>query len=107
MGTMLLKKVPCLKNVCICIFNCLCLVNELKTDILEEQVLEERDPDLNEEDDIKMTDSRQEHWRYVAEDDEDMSVAHCTTCTTRELETIDKQFAIECLNTLRSELQKA
>ena len=47
-----------MKEVCICIFNCLCLVNELKTDILEEQVLEERDPDLNEEDDIKMTDSR-------------------------------------------------
>ena len=31
-------------------------------------------------------------------------VSHCTTCTTRSLETIDKQFAIECLCTLRSEL---
>ena len=31
-------------------------------------------------------------------------VAHCTTCSTRALETIDKQFAIECSCTLRSEL---
>ena len=31
---------------------------------------EVRDPDLNEEEDITMEDSREEHWRYVAEDGE-------------------------------------
>ena len=31
-------------------------------------------------------------------------VALCTTCTTRALDIIDKQFAIECSCTLRSEL---
>ena len=32
----------------------------------EEQVSEERDPDLNEEDDTRMDDIREEHWRDVA-----------------------------------------
>ena len=34
----------------------------------------------------------------------DVAVALCTTRTTRALEIIDKQFAIECSCTLRSEL---
>ena len=37
-------------------------------DVLEEQVLEERDPDLNKEKDIRMEDSRGEHRRGVSED---------------------------------------
>ena len=41
MATTLLKKVPCLKEVCICLYiYCLCFLNEQSTDILEEQVLE-------------------------------------------------------------------
>ena len=35
--------------------------------MLEEKVSEERDPDLNEEEDIIMEDRREEHWRDVAE----------------------------------------
>ena len=41
--------------------------------MLEEQVLEERDPDLNEEQDIRMEDSREDHWRDFSEDGEDNS----------------------------------
>ena len=37
----------------------------------EEQVLEERYPVLNEKEDIRMDDTREEHWRYVAEHGED------------------------------------
>ena len=37
---------------------CLCYVKDISMDMLEEQVSEERDPDLNEEEDIRMEDSR-------------------------------------------------
>ena len=36
-------------------------------------MLEEIDPYLNEEEDIIISDSRDEHWRDVAEDGEDKS----------------------------------
>ena len=48
------------------VFYCLCFVNDISTDIFEEQLLEERDPDLDEEEDIIITVSREEHWRGVA-----------------------------------------
>ena len=48
-------------------FYCLCYFKEISTDMLEEQVSEERDPDLNDEEDIIMEDRREEHWRDVAE----------------------------------------
>ena len=57
-------------------FYCLCFHKDISTDMLEEWVLEERDPDLNEEDNIIMEDSREDHWRYFAEDDEDMIKIH-------------------------------
>ena len=44
--------------------------------MLEEQVIEERDPDLNQEEDIRMEYRREEHWRYVADDGEDNSNTH-------------------------------
>ena len=36
------------------VFYCLCYVEEISMDILEEQIPEERDPHLNEEEDIIM-----------------------------------------------------
>ena len=39
----------------------LCYFKEISTDILEEQVSEEIDPDLNEEEDIRMEDITEEH----------------------------------------------
>ena len=55
---------------------CLCYFKDISTDVLEEQVSEERGPDLNEKEDIKTEDSREEHLRDVAEDGEDKSNIH-------------------------------
>ena len=43
------------------VFYCLCYVKEISADMLEEQVLEDRYPDLNEEEDIRMDEIRDEH----------------------------------------------
>ena len=40
---------------------------DISTDMLEFQVSEESDPDLNEEEDIRMYEIRYDHWRDVAE----------------------------------------
>ena len=45
-------------------------------DILEENLSEEIDPDLNEDEDIIMEDSREKHWRDVDKDGEDNSSMH-------------------------------
>ena len=66
MGILLLKQVPCLKEV-FYVFYCLCFVYSISTDMLEEQMLEEIDLDLEEEEYILIMDSREYHWRDVAE----------------------------------------
>ena len=58
------------------VFYCLCYFKEIPTDIMEEQVSDKRDPDLNEDEDIRMEVSREEHWRDFAEDGEDKSKIH-------------------------------
>ena len=57
-------------------FYCLCYVNGISTDMLWENLLKERDPDLNEENDTRMIDSKEEHWSHVSEDVEDKSYIH-------------------------------
>ena len=52
-----------MKELFICLL--LLFLNGILTDIFEEHVLEERYPNLDEEGDIKITDSREEHWIYV------------------------------------------
>ena len=54
------------KGMCLCVFYCLCCINYLSTNMLEERVLEERDPGLNEEEDTRKEGSRDKHWRDVA-----------------------------------------
>ena len=49
------------------VFCFLCYVRDISMDMLEKHVSEERDTYLNEEEDIIIDDSREEHWRYVAE----------------------------------------
>ena len=49
------------------VFYCLFHVNNISTDMLEKQVSYKRDPDLNEEDDIRMEEIREDHWRDVSE----------------------------------------
>ena len=45
-------------------------------DMLEGQVWDEKDPDLNEEEYIRMDYSREQQWGDVAEDGDDMSKIH-------------------------------
>ena len=55
MGILRLENLSFKKNVIyLSIFYCLFYVKDISTDILEEQLLEEIDPDLNEKEDIRM-----------------------------------------------------
>ena len=56
------------KCMCLYVFYCLCYVKDISTYMSEEQVAEERDPDLNEEEDIRLDAIREEQWRDVAEE---------------------------------------
>ena len=53
------------------IFYCLCYVKDIYTEILEDQVAEERYPGLNEEEDIILDEIREDHWRDVDEESDD------------------------------------
>ena len=53
-----------------------CYVTDISTYISEDQVLEERDPDLNEEEDIRFDEIREAHWRDVAEEDDYKNKIH-------------------------------
>ena len=41
---------------------------DVSTDLLDEQMSEERDPDLNDEEDIIIDEIREEHWRDVSQE---------------------------------------
>ena len=47
---------------------CLCYDTNIYTDMSEDQVTEERDPDLNEEEDIMLDEIRGDHWRGISEE---------------------------------------
>ena len=49
----------------LCVFNVFC-VKYISTDISEDQVAGERDPDLNEEEDIRLDAIREDHWEDVS-----------------------------------------
>ena len=53
------------------VFYFLCYEMNIYTDMLEDQVLEERDSDLKEEKDIILDEIREDHWVNVAEEGED------------------------------------
>ena len=59
------------KGVYLSVFYCLCYDTDISTDMLEYQVEEERYPDLNKEEDIRLDEIREEHWRDVAEEGDD------------------------------------
>ena len=58
------------------VFYFLCYVTDVYTDMSEDQVVEERYPDLNEEEDIILDSIREEHWRGVAEEGDYKSKIH-------------------------------
>ena len=53
------------KDMYLSVFYGLCCEMDISTDMSEEQVSEERDPYLNEEENIIMDEIRDEHWRDV------------------------------------------
>ena len=61
---------PCMfvKGMYLYLFYCLCYYTDISTDMLEDQVAEERYPDLNEKEDIRLDEIREGHWREVAEE---------------------------------------
>ena len=50
------------------LFYCLCCVTDISTYMSEYQVTEERYPDLNEEEDIRLDTIREDHWRNISEE---------------------------------------
>ena len=69
---------PCIfvKGMYFSVFYCLFYEMDISTDMLEDQVAEERDPDLNEEEDIRLDEIREEHQRYVTEEVDDKNNIH-------------------------------
>ena len=61
---------PCIFGKCIyfSVFSCLCYEMNISTDMSEDQVAEERDPDLNEDGGIRLDAIREENWRDVSEE---------------------------------------
>ena len=58
------------------VFYCLCFLKDTSTYILETQVLDEKYPDLNEEEEVRIEDIWEDHWRYVDKDGDDKSEIH-------------------------------
>ena len=49
---------------------------DISTDISEDQVTEERDPELNEKEDIRFEKIREDNWRDLAEENDDKKKIH-------------------------------
>ena len=64
------------KGMYLSAFCCLRYDTDISTDISEDQVAEERDPDLNEEKDIRLYDIREENWRDNSEKGDDKKEIH-------------------------------
>ena len=69
---------PCMfvKVIYLYVFYCLCYDIDISTDMSEYQVAEERDPDLNEEEGIRLNEIREEHWMDVAQEGDDKKTIH-------------------------------
>ena len=90
---------PCkfVKDVYLSVFYCLCYATNLTTDYSEEQVLEERDPDLDDMDNIRFEGIREDHWRDLAVESNDKKKIHalrwCVYVKEKE-ELIKRSFSV-------------
>ena len=66
----------CVKGVHLSVFYCFCCDTNISIDMSEDQVAEERYPDLNEKEDIRLDGIREEHWRDVADEGDDKKKIH-------------------------------
>ena len=57
-------------------FYFVCYVTDISIDMSEEHVAEEIDPELNEEEDIRLGAIMEEHWRNVSEEGDDKKKIH-------------------------------
>ena len=64
------------KCVYLYIFYCLSYEMDISTDVLQDQVSEERKLELNEEEDIILDEIRETHWSYVAQEGDDKKKIH-------------------------------
>ena len=89
------------KGIYFYLFYCLCYVKDISTDMLEEQVSEDRYPELNEMENIRMEDIKGEHWMDFAEDGEDKSNIHALrwdVYTRDKEELIKREFLVSVLH---------
>ena len=90
------------KGMYLSVFYCLCCAKDRSTDMSEGQVAEERVPDLNEEEDTRMEDSREEHCRDIDEDGEAKSNIHALmwyVYTREKEELIKRDFLVSVTHT--------
>ena len=62
---------------------------------MSSMLAEERDPDLNEEEDIRLDAIREEHWRGVSEEGDDNNNIHALMwdfCAKEDEELINRKF---------------
>ena len=64
------------KGMYLSVFYCLCYDTDIYTDIPEDQVAEERDPELNEKEDIRFDKTQEDNWRDIAEENDDKKKIH-------------------------------
>ena len=69
------------KGIYFSVFYCSCYDTDISTYILEELVVEERDPDLNEMEDIRFDKIQEDHWRDLAEENNDKKKIHALIWT--------------------------
>ena len=96
-------KKPCMfeKGIYFYLFYCFSYVKDISTDMSEEQVSEERYPELNEMENIRMEDIKGEHWMDFAEDGEDKSNIHALrwdVYTRDKEELIKREFLVSVLH---------
>ena len=83
------------------VFYCLCYVKNISMNMLEEHVLEEIYPYLDDEEDIIMTDSREYHWRDFAEygkDKSNMNALRWDFYKKEEEDLIKREFSVTVLH---------
>ena len=64
------------KGMYFSVFYCLCYGTNISTYMSEDQVVEQIDPDLNEDEDIRLNEIRKDHWKDVAEEGDNKKNIH-------------------------------
>ena len=64
------------KGMYLSVFNFVCYDTDISTDMSEYQVAEERDPEQNEEEETRLDEIREDHWRDISEEGDDKKKIH-------------------------------